>query len=81
MNSIINGNLVSFKELEKKDGVNLLSESNRQTLPVTCFNITCKDIYGERHCYKYKVMFRIMPTLQSEFDYSEEKFYLKLENI
>lgn len=44
-------------------------------------NITCKDIYGEQHCFNYKVMFRIMTTLRSEFDYSEEKFYLKFENI
>lgn len=44
-------------------------------------NILCKDIYGEQHCFNYKVMFRIMPTLQSEFGYSEEKFYLKFESL
>lgn len=44
-------------------------------------NIICKDIYGEQHYFNYRVMFRIMSTLQSEFDYSEEKFYLKFENI
>lgn len=44
-------------------------------------HIMCKDIYGERHSFNYKVMFRIMPTLQSEFEYIEEKFYLKFENI
>ena len=37
MKLIVDENLLSFKVLEQKDEVNLLSESNRQTTPVTCF--------------------------------------------
>ena len=37
MKLIVDENLLSFKVLEQKDGVNLLSESIRQTTPVTCF--------------------------------------------
>lgn len=44
-------------------------------------NILCNDIYGEKHDFQYKVIFRMMPTLAFQCDYQEEKFYFKFDKI
>lgn len=43
--------------------------------------ISCVDIHGKAHSDRYKVMFRISPTLQNPYDSEEEHFYLKFIKI
>lgn len=40
-------------------------------------NISCIDIHGNPHEECYDVVFRIQSTLQNNYDYKEEHFYLK----
>lgn len=68
---------------ELKNGKEQKYENNNALVgehEIAELNISCKDIYGENHNFPYTVYFRIMPTLNEEYGYTEERFYLKFEN-
>lgn len=68
---------------EGKNGLEKKYENNNALVGEHEFaelNISCKDIYGEEHYFHYIVMFRIQPTLWSEYGCIEHRFYFKFDN-